>query len=424
MATKNPASSIVREQGKPAAGIVSCIQKSLASGEMSDVRFAVGRQFGTAKIFAAHKYILSIRSAVFRTMFHGSLPEKCDEAIDIPDFIPEAFANMLSYVYTDSLENLSLENVFPTLNCADKYDLPELVQTCTDFITSRLTEDDILATLEQVGCLQAMHWQADDVTTKCWQLIDSKTGAVLHSDQFTDIAPRTLQGLLQRSSLSADEEYDIYLAVERWAAAACQRADMEASAANRRQVLGDALFLIRFPLLSSAQLTSGPIKDGLLNDAEVLSVLMCQTGGAQSALPFSTERRRDALMRAGFKVGEEVFAQSPAGYWYYPAKIKGYRAAHLLLTWCYNGEEGTAMRCDVMRAAAVLTKGQGLHALVEKGYYRHAVYDKKMPGGKHCVLFNRKEVVVRFEELMLATDAEYVLATRQMSTAKPIGSWG
>ncbi|XP_055353042.1 BTB/POZ domain-containing protein 6-B-like [Paramacrobiotus metropolitanus] len=118
---------------------------------MSDVRFAVGHQFGTVKMFAAHKYILSICSTVFDTMFNGSLPESCEDAIEIPDLPPEAFANMLSYIYTDSVENLNLDNAIPTMNCADKYDLPQLVKKCLAFVTKRITFDKVLTLAEQMG---------------------------------------------------------------------------------------------------------------------------------------------------------------------------------------------------------------------------------------------------------------------------------
>ncbi|XP_055331543.1 BTB/POZ domain-containing protein 6-like isoform X2 [Paramacrobiotus metropolitanus] len=94
MVSPNP-SSPGPDQPRPVSGIVSCIKKTFASADMSDVEFAVGRQFGSVKIFPAHRYIFSVRSTVFYTMFYGSLPEKCDEPIDIPDFIPAAFGNML-----------------------------------------------------------------------------------------------------------------------------------------------------------------------------------------------------------------------------------------------------------------------------------------------------------------------------------------
>ncbi|XP_055350803.1 BTB/POZ domain-containing protein 6-like [Paramacrobiotus metropolitanus] len=76
--------------------IADCMKEMLARGESSDVQFAIGRSYGAAQVFPAHKLIMSARSNVFHQMFYGALPEKCTAPIDIPDILPDAFANMLS----------------------------------------------------------------------------------------------------------------------------------------------------------------------------------------------------------------------------------------------------------------------------------------------------------------------------------------
>ncbi|XP_055347118.1 BTB/POZ domain-containing protein 3-like [Paramacrobiotus metropolitanus] len=198
------------------------LKQTFASGELSDVCFAVGRDFGNAQNFPAHKLILSIRSAVFRTMFYGSLPENCDKAISIPDIHPDAFANMLSFVYTEAVENLTSDNVFATMSCADKYDLPQLVRICSDFIGSHLNAETCLATLQQ-----AVSWHADSIVEKCMGVLEANTVAILQSDQFTAISQDTLKSILQSDTLSA-KEHAVYLAVERWASAACARNALDA----------------------------------------------------------------------------------------------------------------------------------------------------------------------------------------------------
>ncbi|XP_055353001.1 BTB/POZ domain-containing protein 6-like [Paramacrobiotus metropolitanus] len=267
-------------------GIVEFVKQSLASGELADVRFNVGRQTGLVKDFSAHKFVLGFRSTVFRTMFYGSLPEKHPSAIDIPDLQPDAFAIMLSFVYTDAVDGLSADNVFGTMKCADKYDLPQLLKICTDFVVDQLKPENCLTTMKL-----ALDWQAENIVEKCLALVDTKTAAVLWSKEFTKISRSMLHTILQRSELSAEENV-IYLAVERWAAAACARSFMDASGANRRKVLGDALFLVRFPLLGNAQLADGPGKSGLLTEAEMLNLFMYRNAAVKPHTPFPTAHRR------------------------------------------------------------------------------------------------------------------------------------
>ncbi|XP_055356310.1 BTB/POZ domain-containing protein 6-B-like [Paramacrobiotus metropolitanus] len=252
MASIPPASRTVTPQDDPASSVLGCLKETLSSGEFSDMQFALGRQFGPVKIFQAHKYILSMRSPVFRAMFFGSLPESCDGPIEIADFIPDAFANLLSYMYTDKAENLSADNVFHTMNSADKYDFAPLIQVCLEMIYSQLNVDNCLSALEQ-----ALHWHADGIVEKCLNLLDEESLAILQSPTFTAISKDLLEIILERETLSA-EEYDIYLAVEEWDHEACQREGMDTSADNRRQMLGSALYMLRFPLLTSGQLADGP----------------------------------------------------------------------------------------------------------------------------------------------------------------------
>ncbi|XP_055351421.1 BTB/POZ domain-containing protein 6-A-like [Paramacrobiotus metropolitanus] len=319
-------------------------QRLLVNGEFSDVRFAVGRDFGPVKIFAAHKNILAARSSVFCTMFYGSLPENCAVPIDIPDFMPDAFANMLCFMYTDEVENLTAENAFDTMKCADKYDVAPLVQMCLEKNFGQLDVDNCLSALEK-----AFQWHADSFLQKCWKLLDEKTEEILRSDEFTGIPRDTLRSILQRSTLSA-EEHDIYLAVERWATEACKQNDLEPSAVNRRQMLGDALFLVRFPLLTAAQLANGPGTNGLLTDSELLSIFLYQHSATKPPLPFPTEQRRSVLLAKGYRMDDAVFVRVVGADWLL-AKIIGVRQSLLVIRWAGDGREESVEPGDVVLAA-------------------------------------------------------------------------
>ncbi|XP_055347925.1 BTB/POZ domain-containing protein 2-like [Paramacrobiotus metropolitanus] len=271
-------------------GMVDQLKYILASGEMSDVRFAVGRQHGPAKIFSVHKFVLSLGSDVFHTMFNGGLAESGDRAIDIPEILPEAFANMLTFLYTRTLGGeLTADNVFETMYCADKYNLPLLMELCQQFINSHLNIDNCL-----VFWKKAKHSMLDCLAgfvEKCLAVVDAKCKDVLQSDQFSDIGQDTLITILQRSTLSA-EENSIYRALEKWSVDACVRDHLEPSPANRRGVLGPALFLVRFPLMTDAQLANGPIKSGLLLDAEVRDIYQYKHSDSKPQISFPTEPRK------------------------------------------------------------------------------------------------------------------------------------
>ncbi|XP_055330382.1 NADH-cytochrome b5 reductase 3-like [Paramacrobiotus metropolitanus] len=188
-------------------------KKLLFCGDMSDIQFAVGRDYDTVKIFPAQKVIMGLRSAVFHTMFYGNLPDPCAAPIDIPDILPEAFANLLSYIYTDAVTNFTPENVFQTLMCADKYDLPLLLALCTDFILGLLNVDNCLHNLDN-AVLYAN--AAPDVLVKCLCLINDESAKTLwQSDQFHVVGQAALQAFDPRDALTAAAD-DIFSSVEKW----------------------------------------------------------------------------------------------------------------------------------------------------------------------------------------------------------------
>ncbi|XP_055355073.1 BTB/POZ domain-containing protein 1-like [Paramacrobiotus metropolitanus] len=281
-----PAITLSAER-RGAVGVLDRMKRMLARGELSDLQFVVGRRFGTEKTFPAHKNIVCNSSDVFNAMICNGVAECCPLVIHFPDIPSEAFANLLSYVYTNSVEGINEENVFPTLHCADKFGFSLLGDICCEYIIKHVNADTCLTTLEK-----ASRWSPDHakIVEKCLEIVDTFSNEILRSKQFSSIGHDSLQMILQRASLSAKENI-VYTAVNRWALQNCEERNLEPSAANRREVLGAALFLVRFPLLTDAQLAAGPIQSGLLLPTELRDIFLHKHAPEKLTLPFSTEPR-------------------------------------------------------------------------------------------------------------------------------------
>ncbi|XP_055357157.1 BTB/POZ domain-containing protein 6-like [Paramacrobiotus metropolitanus] len=395
--------------GTPLPALADQLKLLLASGDMSDVQFTVGRQYGAVKTFSAHKFVLSLGSDVLHTMFHGSEPERGDIPIDIPEILPDAFTNLLQYLYTRSVdENLTSDNVFETMHCADKYNLPQLMELCFKFVNSQLNAGNCLLFLEK-AMSSAQECSAGFVE-KCLTVVNAHCQDVLRSDQFTLIGRDTLEMIRQRSSLSASE-WEIYTAVEKWAAANCLRGKLDPSPANRRAVLGNALFLVRFPLLTDAELADGPLKSRLLLDSELLDIFQFRhAADNKPQLPFPTEPRRGSLLRipngyTEFLFNEEVFVDVLlfCDYWW-PFKIAGVRGGDFLVT--RDDGEPVVQRapCKIVRASEILKKNQKIKAFSGSGY-RECIYGGRRTDNLHCLFFentSRSELVCPFENLLIS----------------------
>ncbi|XP_055355145.1 BTB/POZ domain-containing protein 2-like [Paramacrobiotus metropolitanus] len=285
-------------------GISNLLQQVLANGQMSDVKFAVGHEHGAVRVFPAHKFILSLNSDVFDAMFNGELAESATEPIKIPEVLPEAFAVMLQYMYTGSAErHLQPENLFQTIYCADKYNLPMSLEACLKFARSQLKIDNCLMFLENIS--RFMHNAATGAfVEKCLAMVDASATTIFQSDEFAAIGEDTLDMILQRDTLLADE-HTIYTAVERWAVEACQKNKLDPSSINRRKMLGTAVFHIRFPLLTDSQLANGPVKTGLLLESEIVALYQYKHAIPKPPLPFPVEPRKGLFF--SFRLSERVF---------------------------------------------------------------------------------------------------------------------
>lgn len=67
------------------------------------------------------------------------------------------------------------------------------------------------------------------------------------------------------------EQYSIQIkrCSHRWSEAECVRQQLPVTPENQRSVLGRALALVRFPLMSVEEFAAGPAQSGLLTDREV-----------------------------------------------------------------------------------------------------------------------------------------------------------
>ncbi|CAL1276738.1 unnamed protein product [Larinioides sclopetarius] len=91
----------------------------------------------STQTFPAHKGILSARSPVFRRMFSNDMKENSGH-VEITDLEDDTVHRMLTYVYTDSLENLQFDSAFKLFEAADKYQILSLKIRCSSFMKENL----------------------------------------------------------------------------------------------------------------------------------------------------------------------------------------------------------------------------------------------------------------------------------------------
>ena len=232
---------------------------------MADIIFIVGKPPSQRRI-PAHKFILATGSAVFDAMFNGAMASTSHEE-EIPDVEPAAFLALLRFLYSDEVI-IGPETVMTTLYTAKKYAVPALEISCVDFLKQNLSSDNAFLLLTQ-----ARLFDEPQLAALCLETIDKNTTEALAAEGFIDIDLETLCAVLERDTLGI-REFKLFAAVGRWADAECVRQGLSAANPHRREVLGRALELIRFPLMSVEEFAQGAAQSGILFDREVVQLFL------------------------------------------------------------------------------------------------------------------------------------------------------
>ncbi|XP_055866692.1 BTB/POZ domain-containing protein 1-like isoform X2 [Biomphalaria glabrata] len=245
---------------------------------MTDIQFKVGKP-PAHQIISAHKFILSIGSAVFDALFNGRLATS-DSIIEIPDVEPAAFSALLRFLYTDDVQ-IGPETVMTTLYTAKKYAVPALERACVEFLKRNLSSDNAFMLLTQ-----ARLFDEPQLAALCLETIDKNTSEALAADGFTDIDLDTLCVVLERDTLGI-RECKLFSAVCRWAEAECLRQNLiPPTSENQRRVLSKALRLIRFPLMTVEEFAMGSAQSGILEDREVVELFLYFTVNPKPSISF------------------------------------------------------------------------------------------------------------------------------------------
>ncbi|CAG5123777.1 unnamed protein product [Candidula unifasciata] len=249
-----------------------------STGSMTDIQFKVGKP-PDHQIMSAHKFILSIGSAVFDALFNGHLAAS-ENLIEIPDIEPTAFSALMRFLYTDEVK-IGPDTVMTTLYAAKKYAIPALERACVEFLKRDLTPDNAFMLLTQ-----ARLFDEPQLAALCLEMIDKNTTEALAAEGFTDIDLDTLCAVLERDTLGI-RECKLFSAACRWAEAECIRQNLTLPTSNnQRRVLSRALRLIRFPLMTVEEFAVGPAQSGILEDREVVELFLYFTVNPKPSISF------------------------------------------------------------------------------------------------------------------------------------------
>jgi hypothetical protein len=231
------------------------------NSDMSDISFTCE---GSDKILYAHKYVLGTSSAVFRAMFYGDLAEK-NSIVHLSDTDVKSLEEFLRFLYTDAC-NLTTDNVISVMYLSKKYIVPSLTEKCVNNLASSIKAENVMSILEQ-----ATHFDESKLEMSCWQFIKSNTKQAVASTDFNNVSQKTLASLLRLNELNI-VEVELFRAVLKWSNFQCSKRDIEATRENRRSVIGDAIYDLRFLAMNEKEFSLNVATSGLLTAEEIVPI--------------------------------------------------------------------------------------------------------------------------------------------------------
>ena len=249
--------------------------------EFSDISFTCE---GSDKIFYAHKYVLATSSVVFKAMFYGDLAEK-DSAVHLKDTDQKSLTEFLRFLYTDRCK-LTTENAISVMYLSKKYIVPSLSAKCVESLRSFMKAENVMSILEQ-----ATNFDEKELVKNCWKFIESNTRNAIASKDFDKISQTTLASLLKLDCVNATE-VELFRAVLKWSASQCSTKGMDPTRENKRSVIGDAIYDLRFLAMSQNEFAQNVAASGLLTAEEMIPIYNKFSGVQSPDLKWTISKKR------------------------------------------------------------------------------------------------------------------------------------
>ncbi|XP_028400149.1 BTB/POZ domain-containing protein 2-like [Dendronephthya gigantea] len=236
---------------------------------MSDMNLTYGEK-GPGEIFFAHRCILAAVSPVFYEKCYAESSMNNISSIHLADMSGATFAGLLSFVYKDECPT-DVDKAFEVLRLALQYKVFSFVDACQENLLPKITAEKGFELLELL-----IESQAEALVNASWQLIDRNPSDYFTSDHFLNINQATMDALLARETLCSDE-MTIFQGVMRWVDNQCRLQDIQLTRENRRKILGDSIYKIRFLAMQQSEFIQ-KVGGELLTDLEVIAIVKFMNG--------------------------------------------------------------------------------------------------------------------------------------------------
>jgi hypothetical protein len=249
---------------------------------ISDIKFTFGDN-KSGEVFYAHKFVLAISSPVFNEMFY-SKTEKPIKTIHFPDHNSETLAGFFGFIYKEECPQ-DFEKDLEVLRLIKKYEIVSFDSACSHSFQRNTELQKACKLLDKF-----LEMKAEALAEICMGKIDQNADEYFASEYFLNINQSTLNILLDRDTLWYNET-DLFKAVVKWADH--QNFNFITTRENRRKVLGNAIYFIRFLLMNQSEFATHVLPIDILDDHEIVAIIKWMAGEQVPYLAWDSVKLRN-----------------------------------------------------------------------------------------------------------------------------------
>ena len=180
----------------------------------------------------------------------------------------------LRYIYTDKIE-VRTTNVYGLTYASEKYMLDVIKNECKKFLAANINEDYACVVLQIANT-----FHLEDLQKDALQFVFSHGKYCLESTSFLSLSSGCVKLIIESDKLNCTEEI-IYQKMIQWAKQQCKKEQhvtgndgkrVTAKDKQLRKVLGDLIYLIRFPIMQRKYFTEKVSTKNVLTLEEMVAI--------------------------------------------------------------------------------------------------------------------------------------------------------
>lgn len=218
----------------------------IANPYRSDFKFIIEDD---GVVIPAHKFILSAGSLVLDRIVYGNEASESVDNTTVDQISNTAFTEILRYLYTDEA-NITDANAFEIMIKANYYDLLLLEQKCIEVLQNAISRTNCFTYFSKGYAL----YGNNPVVKTCLEFIQFAPNVIFKNENFPDLEIYAIIEILRNDVINITE-YELYESLLLWATENCKRQEFPDTTENKRDLIKDALKLIRFTTLTADEFT-------------------------------------------------------------------------------------------------------------------------------------------------------------------------